>query len=349
MRMIPEDFSPKRILVCQQRQIGDVVLTLPVISLLKKRFPEAEIHLLTEKKCLPVTENNPEITKVWPIDKKLSLWQTLRFYREVARQDFDLVVDMQQLPRIRWVVLFSMAKYRLTYTPKWYNRWLYTHWGPRVKGGYAVRSRSDVLAPLGIKWNRERPKIHLTESERRWADQYLRDNGLGDDEVLITIGNTHWSKTRRWPAEYYSRLMDLIAEHRPQAKFLLCFGPGEEKQVQAAYDGMENKDRCIFPERILTLREMAAVMEHAWLHIGNCSSPRHIALAVGTPTMTMIGSTGGTAWTFPAPDQNFTTIWVDCRKCNSSTCSEGTLACLHDLTPEIVLTDVLKEIPADAP
>ena len=42
-------FSPKRILVCQLRQIGDVVLATPSIELLKRRYPDAEIHLLTEK------------------------------------------------------------------------------------------------------------------------------------------------------------------------------------------------------------------------------------------------------------------------------------------------------------
>lgn len=348
MKAIPSDFSPKRLLVCQQRQIGDVVLTLPIISLLKQRYPDAEIHFLTEKKCVPVTENNPDITKVWPIDKKLSVWQSLRFYWEVARQNFDLIVDMQQLPRIRWVIMFSRAKYRLTYTPPWYNRWLYTHWGPRRKGGYAVKSRADVLAPLGIYWNEERPRIYLSKEEREWADGYLSQTGLKEDDLFITIGNTHWSKTRRWPAEYYARLMDLIAEKRPKTKFILCFGPGEEKQAQAAYDALEHKERCIFPKRILTLREMAAVMEHAWLHIGNCSSPKHIALAVGTPTMTMIGSTGGTAWTFPAPDQNYVNIWVDCRKCNQDTCKTGTLDCLYNLTPEIALIEILKELPEES-
>ena len=46
-------FSPQRILVCQLRQIGDVVLATPSIELLKRRYPDAEIHLLTEKKVRP--------------------------------------------------------------------------------------------------------------------------------------------------------------------------------------------------------------------------------------------------------------------------------------------------------
>ena len=64
-------FSPKRILVCQLRQIGDVVLATPSIELLKRRYPDAEIHLLTEKKCAPLLEHNPHLSKVWALDKKV--------------------------------------------------------------------------------------------------------------------------------------------------------------------------------------------------------------------------------------------------------------------------------------
>ena len=52
---------PKRILVCQQRQIGDVLLSTPVFELLKRRVPEAELHLFTEKKCEPLLRHNPFI------------------------------------------------------------------------------------------------------------------------------------------------------------------------------------------------------------------------------------------------------------------------------------------------
>ena len=122
-------FSPQRILVCQLRQIGDVVLATPSIELLKRRYPDAEIHLLTEKKCAPLLEHNPHLGKVWELDKKLlsSLPQEIAWYWHVARTGYDLVVDFQQLPRCRWVVAFSGAPVRLSYTPPWYTRLLYTH------------------------------------------------------------------------------------------------------------------------------------------------------------------------------------------------------------------------------
>lgn len=47
--MMPRDFSPKKILITQLRQLGDIILTTPVIRPLKERFPEVVISFLTEK------------------------------------------------------------------------------------------------------------------------------------------------------------------------------------------------------------------------------------------------------------------------------------------------------------
>lgn len=53
--------SVRRILVCQLRQIGDVLLTTPSLELLARRYPGAEIHVFTEKKCLPMLQGNPHV------------------------------------------------------------------------------------------------------------------------------------------------------------------------------------------------------------------------------------------------------------------------------------------------
>ena len=107
-------FKPKRILVCQLRQIGDVLLTTPSIRLLHERYPDAVIDIFTEKKCTPVLENNPHVRKIWALNKKElpTFWAELQFYARIARENYDLVVDFQQLPRCRFVTLMSRARVR---------------------------------------------------------------------------------------------------------------------------------------------------------------------------------------------------------------------------------------------
>lgn len=90
--------------------------------------------------------------------------QEVAWYWHVARTGYDLVVDFQQLPRCRWVVAFSGAPVRLSYTPPWYTSLLYTH-SSDMLDGYSAMSKASVLRPLGIEWNGERPRVYLTGEE----------------------------------------------------------------------------------------------------------------------------------------------------------------------------------------
>jgi heptosyltransferase-2/heptosyltransferase-3 len=348
MSLLPS-LDPKKILVCQLRQIGDVVLATPLIRLLKKHFPDAAIDVFTEKKCAPVLYNNPDISNIWELDKQKhgGILKSLALYWRIGRQRYDLVVDCQQLPRCRFVTLFSRAGVRLSYPPSWYNRLFYTHWTAPLQG-YAGRYKASFLSPLGITWNGERPKIYLSQSEISWAETFFAQHGLlRQDGPVLTIDPTHRRTSRRWPARHYSRLLRLLADEVTGLVAILLYGPGEKEEVAeiARQSGMS--DRCIVPKNMLSLREMAAVIAKADLHVGNCSAPRHIAVAVDTPSLAILGSTS-TAWTFPAPEHTDIALEISCRPCNKDICPLGTNACLEDLLPDMVckkIIGLLHDIP----
>ncbi len=331
------NIHPKRILVCQLRQIGDVLLATPSIRLLKEHFPEAEIHVLTEKKCVPVLENNPHINTLWPIDKKAlkNPLKALAYYAKVGRQGFDLIVDFQQLPRCKWVIRFSNAPVKLSFPPKWYSRRLYTHWGPLVYG-YAAKCKAGVLAPLGIQWNGEKPEIWLTDDERQFADRFIQTHGLVG-QPFITVDPSHRRETRRWPSRHFAGLIKRMREHQPTLRAVILYGPGErDLAIKVAHQAGEG---VMITETMLSLREMAAVQERAVMHLGNCSAPRHFAVAVGIPTLTIQGATG-TGWGFPSEEHVSASKKLPCYPCNSNRCEHR--KCLEDFTPEDTLDDALR-------
>lgn len=337
--------SPKRILVCQLRQIGDVVLSTPSVNLLHKKFPDAEIHILTEEKCMQVFENNPAVSHVWPIVKSelRNPLKALSFYRKVGRNGYDLVVDFQQLPRCRWVMMFCNAPVKLSYSPPWYNSFLYTNWPESIPGGYAAKYKAGVLKPLGIEWAGERPEIFISEAEREEAQRCLLSLGVLENESLVTIDPSHRRYTRRWPAEHYAKLLQMIAEKRPEYKFFLLYGPGEKNVAASVKNIAGLGDKCVMFEKSGSLRIMAALIERAMLHIGNCSAPRHFAVGVGTPSITPPGSSSS-AWTFPSPEHVEVVPDLDCQPCGNESCERGDLACLRNLLPEEVLLKVLEKI-----
>lgn len=330
--------NPQKILVCQQRQIGDVVLSTPAAEILKTGYPDASIHFYTEEKCAPVLEKNPYIDKIWKV-RRSGLLNRFKQIRELKKTKFDLVIDFQQLPRCRSIAYLSAALFRLSFTPPWYNRFAYTHWIDTI-GGYAVRTKMSILRPLGLDWQNERPKIFLTSEERLFAQKTLESLGVSPDEKIITVDCTHRSRTRRWFSGSYAVLIDLLAQHDPDLKFIFLYGPGEYDQVQAVLTHVKSNKNCVVPP-MLKIRDAAAVLEKSALHIGNCSAPRHIALAVGTPTFTIAGSTNGTSWTFPSASHQFARADNICAACNLNKCAKNNLECLAGVTPDVVFKRIL--------
>jgi heptosyltransferase-2/heptosyltransferase-3 len=333
-------FSPERILVCQLRQIGDVLLTTPSIRLLHERYPEASIDVFTEKKCAPVLENNPHVRHVWALDKKAlpNLLSELRYYARIAGEGYDLVVDFQQLPRCRFVTLMSRAKVRLSYPPPWYNRLLYTHWATPVHG-YSGKFRASILAPLGIVWNGQRPELFLTDEEKAWAETFLTGLGL-ESGGFITLDPTHRRSTRLWPARHYGAMIGQVHAARPDLRFLILYGPGERDMAAEVVARCPAPEACVLPDTVIGLRQMAAVQSMARLHVGNCSGPRHFAVSVNTPTLTILGATGG-GWRFPSEAHSDIFRDLPCRPCNENFCARKDHDCLENLLPEVVARRLL--------
>lgn len=336
--------SVRRILVCQLRQIGDVLLATPSVRLLKMRFPRAEIFMLTEKKNVQLLENNPDLAGVFAVDKdkQSGLFGSVMFSLGVAAKRFDLIVDFQQLPRCRTILALSRffgTKIRLTYMPPWYNKWLYTHWA-EPDDGYAAMSKASILKPLGIQWDNERPVLKLEQRERENAAQKLKSWGIVPGNFLVTVDPTHRRETRCWPAAHFGETISAAAEKCPDSRFLVLYGPGE-RHVAEETARYANTDACIVPDIVPSLREMAAYIEHAGLHFGNCSAPRHMAVALGTPSLVILGSTSG-AWTFPGPDHKDISLGLDCQPCNENQCR--TNRCLHELTPKMVLPELTRRM-----
>ncbi|MGE4291687.1 MAG: glycosyltransferase family 9 protein [Desulfovibrio sp.] len=346
-----DTFAPQKILLCQQRQIGDVAVFTSSISLVAQKFPDAELHVLTEQKCAPVLENNPLVRKVHLIRPDKGLRSALKLYMDIRAERYDLVIAFQLLPRIRMAAFFSRAPVRIGVAKASVSNWPFTHLSSTPKGGYAGRCKAGVLAPLGIEWNHELPRMYISPAEQAWADQHLRALGLRDGETLVSVGATHRSRTRRWFSERYAETISLMARQRPGLKFYLLYGPGERETVEKILAKTEIPEQCLLaPEEDLpSLRKHAAIIARAALHIGNCSAPRHFAVALDTPSLTIIGANGETAWTFPSEQHQYLHKVVPCRKCNTSPCPNGTLRCLKEVTAKDAADRALEMLTAFAP
>lgn len=281
--------NPQHILIIQQRQLGDVVVTTPVFEAVKKAFPKAKVTLLTEPKCVPLVEKDPYLDEIITFPKDRNFFKQIAFYWNLHKKHFDVTADLQQLPRCQLATLFSGAKYRLSFVPRHaYRKFLYTHCAvPENTEEYTSFSKTRILSPLGLVPKEMKPQLYVTAEEKEKAAEILLSLGITENTPFITLDATHKHPKRRW--KYYKELVQAILADYPQFKFFVIRAPGEDEQVQHLL-ALDPKRVCM-PKKALSLRGTMACMSFASFHIGNTSAPQHMALALNIPALIILSET----------------------------------------------------------
>ena len=292
-------YIPKKILVLQQRQIGDVILATPVFSHLKNRFPHAQVDLFTEKKCEPLLRYNPNIDNFRILEKeKLNFFTQIRYFKSILKNDYDLIIDIQQLPRCQILSLLGRKSIRVTFPPRHsYRRKLYSHI-VEPDDVYTSGWKVSLLKPFGIQYNGEAPRIYLQSEEKELAHKTLVQAGWNPNNPLITMDTTQKQVKRSWA--YFAQLIPMLLDAIPTVQILLLYAPDEESIVQKYHE--INPERILLPETVPEIRISAACMSLAKMHVGNDSSPRHMAVALDIPSViTPVDHAPEHAWTYIPP------------------------------------------------
>lgn len=114
---IPDLIIKMKILVIQQKKIGDVLLSSVICNNLKKLIPNAEIHYLMNQEALPVIEGNPNINQPITIrpEHRAGARAFIKFALQIRRQRYDVVIDAYTKLESWLIVLLCGAKRRISY------------------------------------------------------------------------------------------------------------------------------------------------------------------------------------------------------------------------------------------
>lgn len=329
--------EPKKILVIQLRRIGDVILTIPAVAALKRRYPEARIDFLVEAPGAEVLEGNPHLQTVHVYDGS-TLGGALSWIRKVRRQGYDWVIDYMGNPRSALIAALSRAPLRAG-PAHVAHRWAYNH--PLVQSEtthYAGLEKIRVLGSLGVPSEGADflPRLYL--ASRRDGPQNLV--GLVPASRRIT---------RRWPASSYARLGRLLRDQYG-CGIIVFWGPGERELAEEVARGIGEGAEITAETK--TLKEAANLMVRCRVIITNCNGPKHMAVALGVATLTIHGSSDPASWNPPHPRHRIVRLEeLFCIGCGLNRCPYQ-LQCLRDLSPERVLAaaeELLQETAKLAP
>jgi lipopolysaccharide heptosyltransferase I len=353
-----------KILILKPSSLGDVIHALPVLRLLKRHYPAAEIFWWIDSALAPLIAGDPDLTGIVRFERKRwgkpRHWpEMLRSIRSLRAQNFDLVIDLQCLLRSGAFAWLARGKFLIGLDDAREGaRGFYDLAVPRPSfHTHAVDWYLAVLPALGVPvhknftWLPERPQI-ADDVNRKWPGASERrapsrhENGdfqhagtvPGAPQLILLQPGARWLN-KRWPVQHFAELVRTLAKKFPAARFAVLGGkddqPLGEKIFQAA------------PEKVLnlcgatSLPEMIEWVRRCDLLITNDTGPMHVAAALDKPLVALFGPTAPERTGPYGQLQNVLRLDLPCSPCMKSTCaSEKTDECLRALSPATVLARV---------
>lgn len=276
--------SPQHILVVRTDRIGDVVLSLPMISVLKANFPSARIAMLLRSYTKELAEGQPGLDAILLYDEHGTLKPFWVMRSELRRSRFDMVILAYPTFRLALLMLFAGIPVRVGTGYRWYslllNRRVYEHRKTAEK--HELEYNCSLLTRIGATVERyEKPRLVLSDQHRRAAAHVRSELGLLPSDRVLVLHPGSGGSARDWSPSNFAQLGRAMIQKG--YRVIVTGGPGEEALVQRVVrEAGEGVQPLV---NRLSLNALAAFLQTVDLFISNSTGPLHIAAAVGTPVI----------------------------------------------------------------
>jgi ADP-heptose:LPS heptosyltransferase len=255
-----------RILFITLSNIGDAIMTTPVLQALHTIYPEAIIDIVADQRSGEIFNHCPYRGEILYKQKNKVFrggWQLLK---TLHARKYDLIVDL----RTDGFAYLLRANKRLT---KWHSK---------SKSVHAVEQYMGIISPIYTSDQIPACHIWIGKSEVHFANQVF---GPYKGKKMLGVGPGANSQKKIWPADSYVALIDRLRNHFDA---VILLGNGDD-QESSGYISRHADLFCIDLCGKAALLQTAAVLGHIALYVGNDSGLGHMASAMDKPTMTIFG------------------------------------------------------------
>jgi len=335
--------SVRHILVIRTAYIGDVMMAVPMIRPLKRRFPHARISFLTSTAAAPLLKNNPDIDTVlelnpfWFYPSRIADYFV--FIRRWRRHRFDLVIEARgDIREILMLVMPLNARYKMSYAVGG-GAFALTHVIPHPQINHRVDYHLDMAAYLGAPVDRIRLNwgIRLTSEENARVEKILEREGIQQPFWCAHPGSR--LPLKRWIADRYVPAFDQISE-MIRCPLVLLGTQHELSDLKAIASGLKYRHHILAGK--IDLREMVGILNKAALFVCNDSAPMHIAAAMQIPTVAIFGPSKSMQTGPRSPVASVVEKPFPCR----DSCDEH--ICRHEIHHDCMKSITVKDIVATA-
>ena len=333
---------PKRICLIKPSALGDVVQTLPLLPVLKRRFPGSQISWVINRELRDLVDGHPDLQETISFDRKGSWSHWAGLLTTLRQRSFDLTIDLQGLLRSAVMTLATGAPIRVGLeTAREGSRYSVNCIIPDTTRSVPAHARNWRLAEaLGMGSEPRQAFVATSEPDQSWARTIL--NSLPRPVFAVHPG-AQW-ETKRWPVAKFAAL--LARAQKQWAGSVVILGgkserpDAEQLQLRLVAQSGETARKCVVNlAGLSTLKQLSVLLRNVDFVISNDSGPMHLAAGMGTPTLGLFTCTSAIR-SGPAGDRHeMVSTTVSCaagyhKKCPLS--GHQHLACLQELDVERV-------------
>ncbi|MDZ7317030.1 MAG: glycosyltransferase family 9 protein [candidate division KSB1 bacterium] len=340
-----------KILILRLSSIGDILLTTPLLRILRDRYPKARIDFVIKAKFLDLMRTNPHLDRLWPLHAEKGFAELRSLKRQLESVDYDVILDLHNNFRTAYLrtglgaPVFKLRKYK-------FKRFLLVKFGidlyRRIRPVYL--RYLDAAAALGIGDDGRGLEFFIDPLEAENITGYFQENGVLKSDLLFAVAPGAGFAAKRWPQEYFVELLQkLLAEHS-DAKVLLL-GDQSDHSLCAAIAAALPRGKAINSAGRLSLMGSAAALSRCRLFIGNDTGLMHMASALKLPLVAIFGPTTRQLGFFPTGEQSRVVEHktLSCRPCTHMgrpTCPQKHFKCMREITPDQI-RPVVEELLAE--
>jgi ADP-heptose:LPS heptosyltransferase len=299
-----------RVLVVHQGAVGDLILALPAIALLRESLRPARLEILGHPWTLPLVQRHPYADAIRDINDK----EFVPLFQQDAPFPHDLT---------RYLAVFNAAFVFGRTTTLADNlkqagiKKTFTLPSFPADRRHCVDHHFSSLRAVGIEARRMspfQPLIQLQEEEREWGKKFFLEQGW-DREEIVCLHPGAGSRKKAWPSHRFAALGQALATQGK--RIVLIQGPADEEAVAEVDALLAGTPHLILHD--CPIASLAPLLNHVSLFIGNDSGISHLAAALDVSTLAIFGPTDPVIWA-PRGRQAF---WLQgtapCAPCRAAT------------------------------
>lgn len=336
-----------KILIIHTAFIGDIILSLPLISELKKQYPHSDIDYLTIPPSINLLENQPELNQVLVYDKHgqhRGPVATARFIGDLKSRGYQLAVIPHRSIRSA-ILAFAAGIPRRIGFDRSSGHFLMTDIVKRPLEIHEIDRNLSLLQPLGYSaTSRVLPRLYFNAEDQRIVDSLIDD--IKRPIAAIAPGSV-WA-TKRWLPERFAEV--ILSLYTQGYQPVIIGGPADAQTAEVVQELSGNK--ALDAVGKMTLRQSAYLISKSRFLLTNDSAPLHLAVAVETPVVAIFGPTITSFGFYPYGENDLVveTEGLTCRPCGKHgghRCPEGHFKCMGDISVRQVMLSISQRLATE--